>query len=528
MVFSTEKNLDMLKVSLIAYTNEPYNLSIASARTCYSSKGIVYPDDVSKDEKSILLRDKIADSTLKAGHLTTRQHPHFVFAIENISRMAVWSFLHSHPFYNSEQVSQRYVEVQPHQFYYPNSLERKQNIKDIYKITIQYQIESYQNLIKILMPYVQEEYYKIFPYRKKNSQKWEKVIYKKAMEIARYALPLATYTYLYHTISGITLYRYKKMAEISDVPKETKDLVHKMWECVYQIDPLYAKEMGDSLPIEETPEYNFFINFYENSSKTQKQWIQHFDKQIGNLYSKLVSYQTNIKEILIDSTRSVLGYYDENLSEETLLEYLLHPKYNKHLGSTLNETMHSKLNRVLYHVHFTFQKKISHTADSQDQRHRMVPASRPFLMQQYIGKPDYITPTIIEKHSSLKEIYDNIMKKIFDLINQFLDYGATLEEASYLLPNAFPVRFYESGDLLNLIHKWKMRTCFNAQEEIFYASIQEITQIEEKFPFLKNYFRAPCSLRKMANMKPFCPEGDRFCGLPIWDFDLSRYHERIL
>lgn len=61
MVFSTEKNLDMLKVSLIAYTNEPYNLSIASARTCYSSKGIVYPDDVSKDEKSILLRDKIAD-----------------------------------------------------------------------------------------------------------------------------------------------------------------------------------------------------------------------------------------------------------------------------------------------------------------------------------------------------------------------------------------------------------------------------------------------------------------------------------
>ena len=528
MTFSSEKNSDMIKVSLIAYTNEPYNLSIASARTCYSSKGVIYPDDISKDEKSILLRDKIAESTLKAGHLTTRQHPHFVFAIENISRMAVWSFLHSHPFYNSEQVSQRYVEVQPHQFYYPDSLERNQNIKDIYKKTIQYQIESYQNLIKVLLPYIQEEYYKIFPYRKKNSEKWGKIIHKKAMEIARYALPLATYTYLYHTISGLTLYRYKKMAEISDVPKETKELVQKMWECVYQIDPLYAKEMGDSLPIEETPEYNFFINFYENSKKAQKQWIEHFDKQIDNLYSKLVGYQTNIKEILIDSIRSVLGYYDENLSEETLLEYLLHPKYNKHLGSTLNETMHSKLNRVLYHVHFTFQKKISHTADSQDQRHRMVPASRPFLMQQYIGKPDYITPTIIEKNSSLKEIYENIMKKIFDLINQFLNAGATLEEASYLLPNAFPVRFYESGDLLNLIHKWKMRTCFNAQEEIFHASIQEINQIEEKFPFLKNYFRAPCHLRKMANIKPFCPEGDRFCGLPVWDFRLNGYYERIL
>jgi hypothetical protein len=35
--------------------------------------------------------------------------------------------------------------------------------------------------------------------------------------------------------------------------------------------------------------------------------------------------------------------------------------------------------RALQHANYTFAKKISHTADSQDQRHRMVPGSRPLL-----------------------------------------------------------------------------------------------------------------------------------------------------
>ncbi len=523
------ENKKKITVYLIDSTKIPYDLSIASARTCYSSKGIIFPKEVSKDEKSILIRDRIAKTTLEAGHLTTRQHPHFVFGIENISRIAVWSFLHSHPFYNSEQVSQRYVEVKPDQFYYPESIYRNEKLLNIYKNTIQYQIQSYINLKNVLFPIIEKEYYTIFPYRKKQQEQWNKVVSKKAIEIARYVLPLCTYTYLYHTISGITLYRYKKMAEISDVPTETKELVQKMWQIVYQVDPLYAKEMKDSLPIEMTPEYKFFKEFYfkENHQKVSKDFLLYFDNKLGNLYSKLVSCNTNVEELLLDSIYSVLGYYKPNLDINSILKYIFNPEINSHLASTMNETMHSKLNRVLYHIHFVFQKKISHTADSQDQRHRMVPASRPFLMQHFTGEPDYIIPQIIKKDSLLLEVYSNIMKNIFSFIVKFIEEGATFEEAIYLLPNAFPVRFYESGDLLNLIHKWKMRTCYNAQEEIFHASIQEIQQVEEKFPFLKNYFRAPCSLRKRGNIKPFCPEGERFCGLPVWNFELNEYHRWI-
>jgi len=37
-------------VRLIRYSRNPYDLSVATARTCYSSKGIVLPEDVSRDE----------------------------------------------------------------------------------------------------------------------------------------------------------------------------------------------------------------------------------------------------------------------------------------------------------------------------------------------------------------------------------------------------------------------------------------------------------------------------------------------
>jgi len=85
---------------------------VAAARTCYSPR-IVKAEDVRKDEKARSVRDRIARETYQAGHHTTLQHATFQFSLENVSRQLIWSVLHAHPFYNSEQVSQRYVEVKP-------------------------------------------------------------------------------------------------------------------------------------------------------------------------------------------------------------------------------------------------------------------------------------------------------------------------------------------------------------------------------------------------------------------------------
>src|SRR3970040_3090325 len=91
----------------------PFDSAIAAARTCYS------PRLISAEEISEKQRTTIGAATFYAGHHTVYQHAHFEFGLQNVSRQFVWSFLHAHPFYNSEQQSQRYVRLDRAQAYVP-------------------------------------------------------------------------------------------------------------------------------------------------------------------------------------------------------------------------------------------------------------------------------------------------------------------------------------------------------------------------------------------------------------------------
>src|ERR1022692_2785047 len=91
----------------------PFDSAIAAARTCYSPH-LVVPEEVTEKQ-----RVTIGAGTYFGGHHTVYQHAHFEFGLENVSRQFVWSFLHAHPFYNSEQQSQRYVRLDRAQAYVP-------------------------------------------------------------------------------------------------------------------------------------------------------------------------------------------------------------------------------------------------------------------------------------------------------------------------------------------------------------------------------------------------------------------------
>src|SRR5579872_5171302 len=83
----------------------PFDSAIAAARTCYAPR-LIGPEEVNDKQRSL-----IGAATYYGGHHTVYQHAHFEFGLENVSRQFVWSFLHAHPFYNSEQQSQRYVRL---------------------------------------------------------------------------------------------------------------------------------------------------------------------------------------------------------------------------------------------------------------------------------------------------------------------------------------------------------------------------------------------------------------------------------
>ena len=154
--------------------------------------------------------------------------------------------------------------------------------------------------------------------------------------------------------------------------------------------------------------------------------------------------------------------------------------------------------RALQHANFTFAKKISHTADSQDQRHRMVPGSRPLLALTDTRAPDYLTPMLIAGNARAREVYQRAMADAWAAKNELLDRGVPREIALYLLPNAKAIRLVESGSLLHLLHKWTMRTCFNAQEEIYQASMEEVEQVRAALPGARALSR-PAMLHSRRN-----------------------------
>ena len=100
--------------------------------------------------------------------------------------------------------------------------------------------------------------------------------------------------------------------------------------------------------------------------------------------------------------------------------------------------------------------------------------------------------------------------------NQLLDRGVPPEIALYLLPNAKSIRLVESGSLLHLLHKWTMRTCFNAQEEIYQASHgRDRSAPRSPSAAQRNIIGPPCYLRAGV-ATPICTEGSHFCGIKVW------------
>jgi thymidylate synthase ThyX len=133
----------------------------------------------------------------------------------------------------------------------------------------------------------------------------------------------------------------------------------------------------------------------------------------------------------------------------------------------------------------------------------------------------------VRQDERVERRYREMMGLIWERIGRLRALGVSEEFALYLLPNAVNVRFTESTDFLNLRHKHVMRLCYLAQDEIWQASVDEAQQVRDVHPRLGRYLLPPCGVRKDAGVKPYCPEGARYCGVPVWNVALGDYRRVI-
>ena len=484
----------------------PFDGAIAAARTCYA------PRVIGVGEITDPQRQTIGSLTFEAGHHTVYQHAHFEFGLENISRQFVWSLLHAHPFYNSEQSSQRYVRLnEPRVFVPPLSGEARA----IYERAVLDAWDDYARLSSMLkdaaFAILKELRYVTPRASAVRLEGIEREAEKKAIEVARYVIPIAAFTSMVHTVSGITLHRLRRMMNAGDTPFEARQVIGGMVDLVSRHDPQFFERVGlEPLSGDELPEAAF-----PRPSTGGDAFAREFDARLGGRVSRLVDASDSAEELVADAVRATFGLTRAAMATDEAIDRLMNPARNRYRLDTLNVSYHSPLMRALHHATYTFAKRISHTADSQDQRHRMVPASRPLLTFAGTHEPDFVTPRLIASNPEASALFGGSMRRAWAARNRLLDMGVPVEFATYVLPNGAAVRMIESGPLIAMVHKWTQRTCFNAQEEIYEASMDELEQVRARHPRLGRHIGPPCVVRN-GLIAPRCTEGSHFCGVPVW------------
>jgi len=456
-----------MKLKALQTNYKPTDIAVGSARSCYFGKNIVTPENAAKWDK----KNDLLNSIFKAGHHTTLMHYHFTFLIEGISRLLIWRLLHSHPFYNSEQVSQRYAKMKIDNFTYPKNA-NKEKWQDYYQRMFSY----YEELIVKLTPLIEN----ILPKFKK------KEATKKAQEFARYLLPMGMNAHLYHTINVITALRYINAAKV--IP-EAKDEAN---EFITQLKREMLKIDSDLAPLIEFAENEKVIFPNIDMEKIKKR--HNISNEKVKVFD-IIDYDFELNENYAGVLRSSNIYLDESI-----------------LGS------------------FNSYVKLSLSADAQNQRHRRSPAIRPKLEDIY--KKDFYIPPIISSKSqvpSSKEI-ESLYKEAIEYSYEFFEEQKEVlgfSEASYALLNAHNIEIVEHNDFQEFAHKAQMRLCYNAQEEIFDIVYNQVKKLKEKGIKSAEKFLPPCAIRNKEGIKPICPEGERFCGVKVWKLNFEEY-KRII
>ena len=134
------------------------------------------------------------------------------------------------------------------------------------------------------------------------------------------------------------------------------------------------------------------------------------------------------------------------------------------------------------------------------------------IQRAVYGEPDVYVPDVVT--GDALDLYNQTVEKLWDAMAKLGELGIPDEDRAYLLPNATNIYYTQSGDLLSYIHKWRLRLCFNAQKEIFEASLDELRQVQEVDPELTRFLGPPCSF--LAARQPTDKQDDMGPVYSIW------------
>ena len=159
---------------------------------------------------------------------------------------------------------------------------------------------------------------------------------RRAIEVARYVLPVAAATTMVHTLSGIALHRLWRMAEASDTPAEARSVIGEMVARVREIDPQFFDRF-DNAPMEpeEMPEWSHAAAGPAATGDPEA-FARELDARLGGRTSLLTDYSPQAPRVIAEAYRAVLGLTESACPDAEAFDRLLNPARNAYRLETLD------------------------------------------------------------------------------------------------------------------------------------------------------------------------------------------------
>ena len=151
---------------------------------------------------------------------------------------------------------------------------------------------------------------------------------KRAIEVARYVLPVAAFTTMVHTLSGIVLHRLRRMQAASDTPSEARLVIGEMVERVREVDPQFFDRF-DNEPMQDLPEWQHPI-------ANGEAFAREFDGRLAGLTSRLTDYSPRAMDAVAEAYRAVMGLTATDCPNAEALDRILNPARNPYRRETLD------------------------------------------------------------------------------------------------------------------------------------------------------------------------------------------------
>ena len=415
---------------------------------------------------------KLARAVVGYGHKSIAEHDYLVFAIEDVTPIVEQTII-GYRLTSFTIKSRRNVDFRNVGFYVPefkdkdgNVLENNEELQQKYSTYMQTLFDKYGDLVDDAIP----------------------------VEDCRYILP---YSYHSNIIMGCDCNELLRMTsdllygKLSNID-ELRDLGEKFKAMILEKAPYLSR----ALDKEEGKEY------YNDQFSYLDDYVAQTEMVDGKLLDKvhMTNYNNNGDWVVLCNI--IMNRYQVSREKaEEILHELGH--YESGIKRKMMQSLiHSKNQRELEQVSFSFEIPISLAVLTHITRHRMHSLLVPDFVPMW-NMENYVTPETVAKDH--EEEYHEIFANNALMVDYFKEQGVRDEDLIYFYLSGNACNIYTTMNARTLEWISRMRCCNKAQWEIRGLVNQMVSEASRVAPLIGE------GLGPYCKVEGFCPEGKDSC-----------------